>query len=127
MNETVKTTETPLSAGPSGDGLEDQIQDARTPSPSNTSSEDALGREVKTETNSEMPPKSDPLFQWDDDIQRHKEQLPQVQKTPTAPQKFKAATSSSTPKARPVAVPEVKKEKQSGIDTSTSAKHGMVG
>lgn len=96
---TVEMTE---SAGPSRDGVEDQIQDARrTPSPVSPSLEDELVKEDKMETTSEALPKSDPLFQWDDDIQPHKFQVLHLQKTPMSLQKFKAAPSSSTLKVRP--------------------------
>lgn len=81
-------------AGPSRDGLGGQMQDDHaTPSPFNTSEDEwQQGDEVPT-TPPKVLSKSDPLGQWDDEIQQVIKQERQTE-TPARPQEFKAAPIS---------------------------------
>lgn len=146
--ETVKPqppTPTPV-AGSSRDGLVGQIQDVRPiRSPINWSEGELPKEDEVPATAAESLPKSDPLFQWDDDIQQDdklEEPVKRASLTPLPEQKFKAAPNSST-KTGPGerhsfshsrflywclvdTAPLIKKEKQRGTDTSASARLGTM-
>src|SRR5580765_8233101 len=67
-------------AGPSPDGLGGQIEHLLLTPPPINSTEDELARDEMTTTPGRAPAKSDPLFQWEDDIEQDAREEEQMEK-----------------------------------------------